>query len=290
MPTHAQIEANRRNARRSTGPRTPEGKAVASQNAVTHGLLSSQAVCPGEDPAEFDAFMAEVLADQRPRGAVQRMIVIRIAHLQWKLARVPYIESASLVRRGDFNRRMRDKDYPMRRNEPPPGSAETISMNSEFFTGLQVYEQRLERSLRACLKELRDLQKHAEAREEDEEAIKPPEPVVVTAPIDHAATEVADSPAPVEQTTVPIATERSCDSASTVTIEESATSVAASSAIGDLNKRTQFEPKSVADQDLCDVSDPPAASVEERGLVAHATNTNLEGKPDSTVEPSPSSP
>ena len=54
MATKAQIKANRENAKKSTGPRTEEGKARVSLNALKHGLLARDAVLPSEDPAEFD--------------------------------------------------------------------------------------------------------------------------------------------------------------------------------------------------------------------------------------------
>lgn len=53
MASERQIAANRLNAGRSTGPRTPEGKAVVSQNAVTHGLTSYGGLLPGENPKIF---------------------------------------------------------------------------------------------------------------------------------------------------------------------------------------------------------------------------------------------
>src|SRR4051794_5646293 len=60
--------ANRRNAGKSTGPRTDAGKLVSSRNAVTHGLFCRDLVLPGEDDAELLRFHAAMLADLRPRG------------------------------------------------------------------------------------------------------------------------------------------------------------------------------------------------------------------------------
>ena len=54
MTTEKQLRANRKNAKKSTGPNTPEGKARSSKNALKHGLLARDAVLPGEDPADFD--------------------------------------------------------------------------------------------------------------------------------------------------------------------------------------------------------------------------------------------
>ena len=52
MPTQAQIRANRENAKKSTGPRTPEGKANSSKNALKHGLLAEDAVIPRRGPRQ----------------------------------------------------------------------------------------------------------------------------------------------------------------------------------------------------------------------------------------------
>ena len=53
MTSEKQRKANRQNAKKSTGPRTEDGKASTSQNALKHGLLARDAVLPGEDPADF---------------------------------------------------------------------------------------------------------------------------------------------------------------------------------------------------------------------------------------------
>ena len=77
MASVAQIQANRSNARKSTGPRTPQGKAAASQNAVKHGLLAEQVVIHGEDPAQFDLYREGMLAELAPEGAVEAMLAER---------------------------------------------------------------------------------------------------------------------------------------------------------------------------------------------------------------------
>ena len=65
MATEAQTSTNRGNAQKSTGPRTPEGKAVVARNAVKHGLLAQEVVIKGEDPGEFDLYREEMLAELR---------------------------------------------------------------------------------------------------------------------------------------------------------------------------------------------------------------------------------
>lgn len=98
MTTQARIAANRRNATRSTGPRTLAGKARASTNAVTHGLTARlDVMLPGEDPAACQEFGAGMLAELVPVGTVERFYAQRAAWLAWRLSRVPGIESAVLA-------------------------------------------------------------------------------------------------------------------------------------------------------------------------------------------------
>jgi len=68
MATEARILANRANAQKSTGPRTPEGKAVVSQNAVTHGFLARETVISGEDPGQFEFYRDRMLGELAPVG------------------------------------------------------------------------------------------------------------------------------------------------------------------------------------------------------------------------------
>jgi hypothetical protein len=72
MATEAQIAANRLNAQKSTGPRTPEGKEKVSQNAVTHGLLARAAVLHGEDWEEFTCFREDMLRRHPHPAATKR--------------------------------------------------------------------------------------------------------------------------------------------------------------------------------------------------------------------------
>ncbi|MHC4750707.1 MAG: hypothetical protein ACYTFW_12625, partial [Planctomycetota bacterium] len=71
MSTEAQINANQQNSQKSTGPRTAEGKAAVSQNAVKHGLFASEAVIKGENEADFDLFSKEMLSELAPVGFME---------------------------------------------------------------------------------------------------------------------------------------------------------------------------------------------------------------------------
>lgn len=93
MTSLKQIQANRRNALCSTGPRTSEGKAAASQNAIRHGLRAENAVIAGEDPQEFDSFRRMLLDDLAPEGALEVFLADRIVAGFWKLRRAGRIET-----------------------------------------------------------------------------------------------------------------------------------------------------------------------------------------------------
>jgi hypothetical protein len=92
MPTPDQIEANRRNAQKSTGPVTSEGKAKVRLNALKHGLLSSQTVIPwaGESESEddFDALLVALREDHLPETIAEDLLVQQIAACYWRLRRI----------------------------------------------------------------------------------------------------------------------------------------------------------------------------------------------------------
>ena len=100
MATRAQIKANRNNAKKSTGPRTEEGKAVVAKNALKHGLLARDTVLPGEDPANFDRQLspnsgeincgARILACRVAiRGDIDSRSGVRFRRAVWGLISTP---------------------------------------------------------------------------------------------------------------------------------------------------------------------------------------------------------
>ena len=96
MPTTAQIMANRNNSRKSTGPKTVPGKAVVSQNAVKHGLFAAEAVITGENPADYEAYHDQFLAELAPVGMVESMLAERIISLSWRLRRAERMQNQSI--------------------------------------------------------------------------------------------------------------------------------------------------------------------------------------------------
>jgi len=93
MSTTAQILANRNNSRKSTGPRTDEGKATVSQNAVKHGLFAAEAVISVENPADYQLYRDEFLAELLPVGMMESMLAERIVRLAWRLRRAERMQN-----------------------------------------------------------------------------------------------------------------------------------------------------------------------------------------------------
>ncbi len=93
MTSFRQIEANRYNALRSTGPKTKDGKRRSRQNAVRHGLTSETVIAALEDIEDYQAFEAAVIADYDARTAVERELVLGLASLLWRIRRATAIET-----------------------------------------------------------------------------------------------------------------------------------------------------------------------------------------------------
>ena len=93
MTSDKKAEANRRNALKSTGPKTPEGKAAVRYNAMRHGLLSTDLLLPGEDEAALKE-LSDHLRDQlQPVGELESLLVDRIISSAWRLRRLGQVEA-----------------------------------------------------------------------------------------------------------------------------------------------------------------------------------------------------
>jgi hypothetical protein len=83
MATQKQIDANRANAQKSTGPKTPEGKAKSCLNHLSHGLTSAATVVPGEDPEEFKALLTDLITEYQPATPTEQILVEKMTMNQW---------------------------------------------------------------------------------------------------------------------------------------------------------------------------------------------------------------
>ncbi len=88
MASLKQIEANRQNSSKSTGPKTHEGKSVAKLNAIKHGLTSQTVVIRGENPDEFDELRSDLEQALEPVGRLESDLVETIAICMWRRCRV----------------------------------------------------------------------------------------------------------------------------------------------------------------------------------------------------------
>src|SRR3954451_8165437 len=144
MTSERQIEANRRNATSSTGPRTARGKAVVALTAVQHGLLSRQAVIQGESEAELVELGKRLRGQLAPSGELELLLVDRIVSTTWRLRRAVSLETLLFdTERGDSSAYYGALAY--------KGDREKLQLLSR-------YELTLERSLFRALHELQRLQ------------------------------------------------------------------------------------------------------------------------------------
>ncbi len=137
MATAAQITANQANSRNSTGPRTPEGKARVSQNAVTHGLTSVHLVIRDDEREEFNALHDSLTEELDPQGAIETFTFEELLHAAWTLHRFRRIEAeASQGTLDDF----------------------TDPQTTTVLDRLSRYQTRAQRAYYRALAELRTLQ------------------------------------------------------------------------------------------------------------------------------------
>ena len=88
MASDKKIEANRRNAQKSSGPKSAEGKSRSRQNAIKHGMRATLAVLPGEDEAAFAWRIDAWTSDLKPRNPVEQYLVDRAVKVSWQLDRI----------------------------------------------------------------------------------------------------------------------------------------------------------------------------------------------------------
>ena len=163
MTTNAQIKANRKNAKKSTGPRTEEGKSRISKNALKHGLLARDTVLPGEDPADFDKQLTALEADIQPANSLEFELVRQIADAQWRMRRLTRLETGFLAAAVDETRRYMEKRRP---DELRPGyDGETLLLGTamiertQAFVHLARYDGHLSRRFFRAVKQLSDLRR-----------------------------------------------------------------------------------------------------------------------------------
>ena len=168
MRTQKQISASRENAKKSTGPRTTEGKTNSSKNALKHGLMAQDAVIPGEDPAAFDRHLTNLETTYLPRNYVEKQIVHQIADTMWRIKRLSRIES-TVVSASIERTRVYQHDYRVERiRQGHEGDlqllGESMFGGTKFLNNLARYDGHLRRCLH------RDLELMMKIRREEKKS------------------------------------------------------------------------------------------------------------------------
>jgi len=156
MTSDKQVQANQQNALKSTGPKTPKGKAAIRRNALKHGLLSQEVLLPGEDEAALKELGEHLRAELQPVGELENLLVERITAAAWRLHRLGRVEA------GIFAWELNNKFAVVTQSK-----ADNTALGLAFirdanganaFSKLSRYETTLERSLDKALHELQRLQ------------------------------------------------------------------------------------------------------------------------------------
>jgi hypothetical protein len=144
------------NPKKSTGPRTPEGKQTASLNALRHGLTGRVVVMPHEDLNAYYAFCKELIADLAPETPVERQYAQTFCDTQWRLNRARSIEDGMLALGHSENAGNIEAGHP--EIHAALTAARVFREDSKTFVNLSLYEQRLQRTLKESLRQLQELQ------------------------------------------------------------------------------------------------------------------------------------
>jgi hypothetical protein len=147
MVTKRQIEANRQNAKRSTGPITVAGRAQSRKNALKHGLTATEVTVDEDEARQFEAFREDIVQDRAPVGALEEALTERVATCLWRLRRVPRLEVADTIHHEESGLGVRILQ----------GPAYQFIANG-LCQHLTRYEIALERSLQRALHDLDRLQ------------------------------------------------------------------------------------------------------------------------------------
>jgi hypothetical protein len=156
-------ETNRQNARKSTGPRTPEGKAASSQNRLAHGLCSSSLILPGETQADFDELRQKTLTTFAPLTAEETLLTDQLTQALWRLNRAHRVESKAFEQAIERTHLLLDRfgaDEADRSTESSLATTFADDNHRKTLAAIQRYVAAAERTYRAALKTLQDAIKH----------------------------------------------------------------------------------------------------------------------------------
>lgn len=215
--TEKKLAANRANAQKSTGPKTPSGRAVTRMNALLHGMYAADVIVPqlGETEADFDVFFNYLMEELNPQGAVQLLFAEQFIYDQWRIRRYRRIEtgfSAQAAARGE-DCRIFLRDGPTNEKNPYNYNGETRlginrtfsdgmrarTFDHDFYTQLLRNEMRLRKSSIEALKAMQSFTYEEEPDPEPDVRNEPKSPVESTprdAKTEHGTSPVASQRPP----------------------------------------------------------------------------------------------
>ncbi len=161
-----QLEANRRNAQRSTGPKTDEGKKVSALNARRHNLTGQVTAMTDADRIMHDAFSASIIENLAPEGAMETQLAQRIATDSWRLNRLSAIEDNLYALGHSAHSDEIETEHP--EIHAALTAAKVFEEKSKQLQLLTLYEQRINRSIQKNLALLQSLQAARIAKREGE--------------------------------------------------------------------------------------------------------------------------
>ncbi len=175
MTSEARVAANRRNASKSTGPRTKQGKAIVAQNALKHGFGAHQDVIPGEDPRQFELLRRRLLGELAPLGEMETLFAERIVSLSWRLQRAQRLQNVALdylltreitESLEEFDEFVSEEDIEQMQSDPDTDPRLLVGrvvvrdcLQAKVLDRLMLHERRIEASLSRTLNDLHKLQR-----------------------------------------------------------------------------------------------------------------------------------
>jgi len=169
MASDAQIRANRANAQKSPGPKTPEGKANSRFNATSHNITGTVSLRSGPEKAAFDAYFERLIPDFHATTDLEHELASRVIDVMFRLARISILEGNILCvetseaaineapAAADTNSAAADTNNAAAGIDQAIAQAKTFIRESRTISNLSLYEQRLSRTLRNDLATLNQL-------------------------------------------------------------------------------------------------------------------------------------
>ena len=168
MPTQRQIEANRRNALKSTGPTSVTGKAASSMNAFKTGIHAKSLVLPSEKLAGLEQLIDEYFHRHHPTSPEARLFVDDLIHCEWTLRRLRNAETQLYQYQNNNNYSDQKEEYPL---------GKSATTNPGAFSKLQYRVDATRRAIHRALEALEKLKAEgasAPPAEPDPPALRPP--------------------------------------------------------------------------------------------------------------------